>query len=129
MAPRLGSHRFNRHLTPPSFFLFLLQIGQMRSDVHCFGHTHINTDTTCGNRYVREGEEGGSGEREGGGGGGGGRGWEKPPIRLTFNLPMFTATGMRVRYLKVFEKSGYQPVKWVRYVTTGGDYEIRMAGH
>lgn len=54
------------------------------------------------------------------------REWEKPPLRLTFQVPMFTATGLRIRFLKVFEKSGYTPTKWVRYVTTGGDYEVRI---
>jgi len=57
------------------------------------------------------------------------REWEKPPIRLTFQVPMFTATGLRIRFLKVHEKSGYQPVKWVRYLTTAGDdYEVRIQG-
>jgi AP-1 complex subunit mu len=32
---------------------------------------------------------------------------------------------MQVRYLKVMEKSGYQALPWVRYITTGGEYEIR----
>lgn len=34
---------------------------------------------------------------------------------------------LQVRYLKVIEKSGYQALPWVRYITTGGEYEIRMA--
>ena len=54
------------------------------------------------------------------------RQWEKPPISLEFSLPMFTASGFRVRFLKVFEASNYVPTKWVRYVSTAGDYEIRM---
>jgi len=29
---------------------------------------------------------------------------------------MYTASGLHVRFLKVFEKSNYQTVKWVRYV-------------
>ena len=40
--------------------------------------------------------------------------WDKPPIKITFSIPMFTSSGMRVRFLKVFEKSGYAPTKWVR---------------
>lgn len=32
---------------------------------------------------------------------------------------------VQVRYLKVIEKSGYQALPWVRYITTGGEYEIR----
>jgi AP-2 complex subunit mu-1 len=49
----------------------------------------------------------------------------KPPIQLSFQVPMFTASGLHVRYLKIYEKSGYQAVKWVRYVTQGGTYENR----
>ena len=52
--------------------------------------------------------------------------WEKPPCKLDFSIPMFTASGFRVRFLKVFEKSNYVPTKWVRYVSTAGEYEIRM---
>ena len=33
----------------------------------------------------------------------------------------------QVRYLKVIEKSGYQALPWVRYITAAGEYEIRMA--
>lgn len=40
--------------------------------------------------------------------------------------PMFTASGLQVRSLKVFEKSNYETTKWVRYVTKGGQYQIRM---
>lgn len=28
--------------------------------------------------------------------------------------------------MKVIEKSGYQALPWVRYITAGGEYEIRM---
>jgi AP-2 complex subunit mu-1 len=38
---------------------------------------------------------------------------------------MFTSSGLLVRYLKVFEKSNYSSVKWVRYMTRAGSYEIR----
>lgn len=37
------------------------------------------------------------------------------------------SVALQVRYLKVIEKSGYQALPWVRYITTGGEYEIRMA--
>ena len=48
--------------------------------------------------------------------------------KLTFQVPMFTSTGLRIRFLKVHEKSGYQPVKWVRYLTCAGDdYEVRVS--
>ena len=29
-----------------------MQIHKIQSDVHVFGHTHMNTDTECGTRYV-----------------------------------------------------------------------------
>lgn len=28
--------------------------------------------------------------------------WTKPPIGLEFSLPMFTASGLRIRFLKVY---------------------------
>lgn len=52
--------------------------------------------------------------------------WSRPPINLTFNLLMFTSSGLLVRYLKVFEKNDYSSVKWVRYMTRAGSYEIRF---
>jgi AP-2 complex subunit mu-1 len=51
--------------------------------------------------------------------------WSRPPLSLSFNLLMFTSSGLLVRYLKVFEKSGYTSVKWVRYMTRAGSYEVR----
>jgi len=51
--------------------------------------------------------------------------WSRPPLNLQFNILMYTSSGLLVRYLKVFEKSGYQSVKWVRYMTRAGNYEIR----
>ncbi|KAG6407548.1 hypothetical protein SASPL_130540 [Salvia splendens] len=43
----------------------------------------------------------------------------------TWQVPMFTASGLRVRFLKVWEKSGYNTVEWVRYMTKAGSYEVR----
>jgi AP-2 complex subunit mu-1 len=51
--------------------------------------------------------------------------WSRPPLSLSFSLLMFTSSGLLVRYLKVFEKTSYQSVKWVRYMTRAGSYEIR----
>ncbi|OHT13914.1 Adaptor complexes medium subunit family protein [Tritrichomonas foetus] len=48
------------------------------------------------------------------------------PIKAEFNIPMFSASGLALRYLKVVEKSGYIPEKWLRYVTRAGKYEVRM---
>ncbi|KAF0934668.1 hypothetical protein E2562_026416, partial [Oryza meyeriana var. granulata] len=53
--------------------------------------------------------------------------WNRPPIQMEFQVPMFTASGLRVRFLKVWEKSGYNTVEWVRYITRAGSYEIRDA--
>ncbi|KAJ1882362.1 clathrin associated protein complex medium subunit [Coemansia sp. RSA 1722] len=52
--------------------------------------------------------------------------WSRPPISLDFQVLMFTASGLLVRFLKVFERSNYQSVKWVRYMTKAGSYEIRI---
>ncbi|KTW28291.1 uncharacterized protein T551_02710 [Pneumocystis jirovecii RU7] len=38
--------------------------------------------------------------------------WSKPPISLDFYIPMFTGSGLHVRYLKISEKKGYKSVKW-----------------
>ena len=57
--------------------------------------------------------------------------WVQPPINIQFNVPMFTASGLRVRFLEVKEASNYDVVRWVRYLCQSGDgrgsYEIRCA--
>jgi len=50
----------------------------------------------------------------------------KAPINVKFEIPYFTVSGIQVRYLKIMEKSGYQALPWVRYITQNGDYQIRM---
>eukprot|EP00913_Durusdinium_trenchii_P025030 g23495.t1 len=50
----------------------------------------------------------------------------RPPITMNFEVPQFTASGLRVRFLKVQEKSQYKPVKWIRYLTKAGTYEHRI---
>ena len=79
--------------------------------------------------------------------------WSRPPMTLDFQVPMYTASGLHVRFLKVFEKctdgvhrgvrvtghrillrfavcvcasANYQTVKWVRYITKAGRYEVRL---
>ena len=51
----------------------------------------------------------------------------KSPISVNFEIPYFTVSGIQVRYLKIIEKSGYQALPWVRYITQGGEYQLRMA--
>eukprot|EP01100_Stratorugosa_tubuloviscum_P007343 TRINITY_DN305_c7_g1_i1.p1 TRINITY_DN305_c7_g1~~TRINITY_DN305_c7_g1_i1.p1 ORF type:complete len:458 (+),score=179.70 TRINITY_DN305_c7_g1_i1:100-1374(+) len=50
----------------------------------------------------------------------------KAPITVRFEIPYFTVSGIQVRYLKVVERSGYQALPWVRYITQNGDYQIRV---
>jgi AP-1 complex subunit mu len=47
-------------------------------------------------------------------------------VTVNFEIPYFTVSGIQVRYLKIIEKSGYQALPWVRYITQGGDYQIRF---
>ncbi|GAA6099764.1 adaptor related protein complex 1 subunit mu 3, partial [Tachysurus ichikawai] len=47
------------------------------------------------------------------------------PITVKFEIPYFTVSGIQVRYLKIIEKSGYQALPWVRYITQSGDYQLR----
>ncbi|XP_061634697.1 adaptor related protein complex 1 subunit mu 3 isoform X6 [Phyllopteryx taeniolatus] len=49
----------------------------------------------------------------------------KRPIIVNFEIPYFTVSGIQVRYLKIIEKSGYQALPWVRYITQSGDYQLR----
>ncbi|TFY80035.1 hypothetical protein EWM64_g3980 [Hericium alpestre] len=52
--------------------------------------------------------------------------WARPPIDVDFQVLMFTASGLIVRFLKVFEKGNYHSIKWVRYLTkASGSYQIR----
>lgn len=52
--------------------------------------------------------------------------WARPPISLDFKVPMFSASGVNVRFLKVYEKSNYKTVRWVRYLSKAGEYEVRI---
>ncbi|CAI5757966.1 unnamed protein product [Candida verbasci] len=51
--------------------------------------------------------------------------WTKPPITLDFTLDMFSSSGLTVKYLRVQEKSNYKTVKWIKYASQSGSYEIR----
>ena len=51
---------------------------------------------------------------------------DRPPVKVQFEIPYFTVSGIQVRYLKIIEKSGYQAMPWVRYITNSGDYQIRI---
>ncbi|SCM26422.1 AP-2 complex subunit mu, putative [Plasmodium chabaudi chabaudi] len=49
----------------------------------------------------------------------------KMPITLNFKIPMFTSSGMFIRYLKVYEKSNYKIIKWIKYLTEAGAYQYK----
>ena len=38
--------------------------------------------------------------------------WSRPPISMDFEVPMFTSSGMQIKFMKVTEKSRYQAIKW-----------------
>lgn len=48
------------------------------------------------------------------------------PVRVTFEIPYNTASGVQVKYLKVLEQDGYNALPWVRYITRSDDYEFRL---
>ena len=54
--------------------------------------------------------------------------WARPPISMNFEVP-FAPSGLKVRYLKVFEpklnRSDHDVIKWVRYIGRSGIYETR----
>jgi AP-1 complex subunit mu len=52
--------------------------------------------------------------------------YSRVPIQIKFEIPYFTVSGVQVRYLKIVEKSGYQALPWVRYITRNGEYQIRL---
>ena len=49
-----------------------------------------------------------------------------PPIKINFEIPYFTASGIQVRYLRIVDKTNYQALPWVRYITKAGDYNLRL---
>jgi hypothetical protein len=51
--------------------------------------------------------------------------WKKPPITLKFHIPTWTSSGVTVNFLKVIESSGYKVHKWIRYLTSSGEYSFR----
>ena len=53
--------------------------------------------------------------------------WVKPPISVDFNIPMYSSSGVQVRFLKVYEKSSYETTKWVRYLSKAGEVQYRIS--
>jgi len=49
------------------------------------------------------------------------------PVNMHFEIPMFNVSNLAVRYLRVAENiPGYNPYRWVRYVTQSSSYVCRM---
>lgn len=48
------------------------------------------------------------------------------PIKVGFEVPYSTISGLQVRYLKVNERSGYAALPWVRYISQNGECAFRM---
>lgn len=59
--------------------------------------------------------------------GDGGNDWStRPPINLDFELLMFSSSGIVVEHLRIQEENlKYNTIKWVRYISQGGAYEVR----
>ncbi|EGV61772.1 clathrin associated protein complex medium subunit [Yamadazyma tenuis] len=51
--------------------------------------------------------------------------WSRPPIKLDFVIDMFSCSGLSVNYVRIQEKSNYRTVKWVKYRSQSGSYDIR----
>lgn len=50
--------------------------------------------------------------------------WSQP-VRVFFDIPYYTLSGLNVRYLKINEKGKYRALSWVRYIAKNGDFTIR----
>eukprot|EP00768_Dysnectes_brevis_P001386 gnl/Dysnectes_brevis/1346_a1511_2814.p1 GENE.gnl/Dysnectes_brevis/1346_a1511_2814~~gnl/Dysnectes_brevis/1346_a1511_2814.p1 ORF type:complete len:442 (+),score=126.54 gnl/Dysnectes_brevis/1346_a1511_2814:20-1345(+) len=45
--------------------------------------------------------------------------YSKSPVQVQFQVPYFSLSGIQIRYLRVHDKSGYEAVPWVRYLSSG----------
>eukprot|EP00474_Spongospora_subterranea_P010167 CRZ10625.1 hypothetical protein [Spongospora subterranea] len=49
------------------------------------------------------------------------------PISMEFEIPMYSASNLQVRFLRISEQhKSYNPYRWVRYVTRSGSYICRL---
>lgn len=51
----------------------------------------------------------------------------KNPVKVKFEIPYFTVSGISVKHLRITESCGYNALPWVRYITQNGDYQLRMS--
>ncbi|MES1907032.1 MAG: hypothetical protein MHM6MM_000230 [Cercozoa sp. M6MM] len=52
--------------------------------------------------------------------------WQRSPLQMAFVLPMCPASGIDILYMEILEKSNYEAQRFVRYITTAGNYQIRF---
>lgn len=49
------------------------------------------------------------------------------PVSLQFEIPMYNVSNLQVKYLRIAEQNkGYNPYRWVRYVTRSSSYVCRV---
>ncbi|EAN33950.2 AP-1 complex subunit mu-1 [Theileria parva strain Muguga] len=53
--------------------------------------------------------------------------FSKNPVKIKFEIPYYTVSGINVKHLRITDKTGYKALPWVRYITKNGDYQLRMA--
>ncbi|XP_020980151.1 AP-4 complex subunit mu isoform X1 [Arachis duranensis] len=52
---------------------------------------------------------------------------EAGPVSMTFDIPMYHASRLQVKYLQIAKKSkAHNPYRWVRYVTQANSYVARL---
>lgn len=50
----------------------------------------------------------------------------RKPMQLEFELPGYTSSALKVQTFQIQGPAGYQAVKWIRYITTSGQYLRRQ---
>ncbi len=51
--------------------------------------------------------------------------FKNQPVRVNFDIPYYTLSGLIVRHLKIKEQSNYHALSWVRYLAKNGEFIIR----
>lgn len=47
------------------------------------------------------------------------------PVSINFEIPMFSVSHLQVKFLKIAAAKGYNPYRWVRYVTHSNSFVCR----
>lgn len=51
--------------------------------------------------------------------------FKNQPVRVMFEIPYYTLSGLIVKSLKIKDESGYSALSWVRYLAMNGQFVIR----